>query len=274
MVTRRWGKLFWEIVANLGLLLYGGRIFVPLGDTPFKERFPRLYSISIQQAATVAEIYTNNAPNQWNLLWRRRLFVWEEELLLQLLQLIATTILLDREDRWKWVPDKGEVFTVNSTFLLISDFTVPSVLMPCWHATAFSAVWKCLAPSKINAFAWQLLHDRIPTRQNLQRRRIIEENGDMSCVLCGEVPESSLHLFIYCEFAHKISGKNLRKGMRDLAAVLEEVKVLTWKWWLSQSKCEHKDPNREYEDPLSTSSVTRYIVDRSCKSSARILKEF
>ncbi|MCH96809.1 putative non-LTR retroelement reverse transcriptase related [Trifolium medium] len=262
-----------------------------VGETPLKERFPRLYSISIQRAATVAEIYTVSDSSQWSLLWRRRLFVWEEELRLELLESIATITLSDRDDRWKWVPDKGEVFTVNSTFLLISDFTVLSVLMPCWHASAFSAIWKCPALSKVNAFAWQLLHDQIPTRHNLLHRRIIEENGDISCVLCGEALESSLHLFIYCEVAHKVwvgvfnwldvpfslphnlfsilnlliqfYGKKTRKGMcmiwnsvvwslwrcrnsvlfdngrQDWAVVLEEVKVMTWKWWLSNSKVGH-----------------------------------
>ncbi|MCI32672.1 hypothetical protein A2U01_0053886, partial [Trifolium medium] len=42
------------------------------------------------------------------------------------------------------------------------------------------AIWKCLEPSKVSAFAWQLLHDRIPTQLNLHRRRIIDAAGDRS----------------------------------------------------------------------------------------------
>ncbi|MCH90920.1 F-box family protein [Trifolium medium] len=167
----------------------------------------------------------------------------------------------------------------------------PMDLVPSWYAPSFTAIWKCPAPSKVNAFAWQLLHDRIPTRQDLYRRRIIGGGGDTSCVLCGEVSESSAHLFIYCDVALKVwvgvfewldipfslphnlfsilnhliqtGGKKLRKGLcmiwnatvwslwrrwnsvmfdngrRDTADVLDEIKVLTWKWWLSQSEVAH-----------------------------------
>jgi hypothetical protein len=42
---------------------------------------------------------------------------------------------------------------------------------------AFASLWKCLAPSKVKAFAWQLLLDRIPTRQ------ILISEGDQ--FVCG-----------------------------------------------------------------------------------------
>ncbi|MCI03186.1 ribonuclease H protein, partial [Trifolium medium] len=125
-----------------------------VGNTPLKERFPRLYSMSIQKDAKV----------------------------------INPINLSDAEDRWGWVPDKGEEFSVKSTFFLISELLSPMDLIPNWYAQSFTAIWKCPAPSKVNAFAWQLLHDRIPTRQNLYRRRIIDGGGNTSCVLCGEPP--------------------------------------------------------------------------------------
>jgi hypothetical protein len=45
------------------------------------------------------------------------------------------------------------------------------------------------------------LHGRIPTRNNLVTRRILDANGDVSCTLCGEEMEPELHLFLYCEIA-------------------------------------------------------------------------
>jgi hypothetical protein len=53
----------------------------------------------------------------------------------------------------------------------------------------------------VSGFVWQLLHGRIPTRENLVARRIIEADGDITCALCGEEKESELHLFVYCEIA-------------------------------------------------------------------------
>jgi hypothetical protein len=93
---------------------------------------------------------------------------------------------------------------VKSTFFLVSDLSVPIMFVSPWHASAFTTIWNCPSPSKVSAFAWQLLHDRLPTRINLIRRRIIEPDGDNLCIFCGECPESSLHLFVYCQVAIKV----------------------------------------------------------------------
>jgi hypothetical protein len=61
-----------------------------------------------------------------------------------------------------------------------------------------------LVASKVGDFAWQLLHNRIPTRSNLFKRPIIEAGEDRSCALCGEPEKSSMHLSIYCEVAKKV----------------------------------------------------------------------
>jgi hypothetical protein len=53
----------------------------------------------------------------------------------------------------------------------------------------------------VSAFVWQLLHGKIASKENLALRGIIDENDDISCVLCGEEKESVLHLFLYCEIA-------------------------------------------------------------------------
>jgi hypothetical protein len=175
-----------------------------VGNVPLKLQFPRLFSISSQKEAMVADVYTPGLVPSWGLLWRRRLFVWEEDLLANLLNVLHPVTLSEEDDRWRWRPEEGNDFTVKSTFLLISNLSMPAVLIPTWHAEAFKVIWKCLTPSKVSAFVWQLLHDRIPTRVNLLRRRIIDVNGDFSCPLCHDNSESSLHLFLYCDVALKV----------------------------------------------------------------------
>ncbi|GAU45902.1 hypothetical protein TSUD_401120 [Trifolium subterraneum] len=56
------------------------------------------------------------------------------------------------------------------------------------------------APSKVSALAWQLLLNRILTRDNLCYRGIIG-TAEASCPLCGGVVETSRHLFLHCNFA-------------------------------------------------------------------------
>ncbi|GAU34065.1 hypothetical protein TSUD_255610 [Trifolium subterraneum] len=62
---------------------------------------------------------------------------------------------------------------------------------------AFNYIWKSGVPSKVSALSWQLLLDRIPTRDNLWRRAVIRDD-DAVCPLCvGEV-ETARHLFLHC----------------------------------------------------------------------------
>ncbi|PNX63461.1 hypothetical protein L195_g061640 [Trifolium pratense] len=48
---------------------------------------------------------------------------------------------------------------------------------------AFKAIWNCPAPSKVGGFSWMVLHNRIPTRDNLFRRRVFRMKGSR-IVLC------------------------------------------------------------------------------------------
>lgn len=61
------------------------------------------------------------------------------------------------------------------------------------------------SPLKVNVFSWQLLQDRISTRQNLFSRRIIVDPGGISCAFCNENVESACHLFVRCLFLVQVS---------------------------------------------------------------------
>jgi hypothetical protein len=67
----------------------------------------------------------------------------------------------------------------------------------------FNNIWKSVAPSKVIAFTWQLLLDRIPTKNNLILRGIAYDSGTV-CPLCNGYDESSIHLFFHGEIAAKV----------------------------------------------------------------------
>lgn len=143
----------------------------------------------------------------------------------------------------------------------------------------FANIWKSSAPSKVVAFSWKLLRDRVPTRRDLVWRT----------VFCGIGEESALHLFLHCDVAHAVwshlmcwvdcfflippnlfvlwdcwngweTNKKLRRGLRliwhttiwllwkarnchifnnvlmELDEIVEEVKVLSWRWMLDRVK--------------------------------------
>ncbi|GAU29053.1 hypothetical protein TSUD_278100 [Trifolium subterraneum] len=72
------------------------------------------------------------------------------------------------------------------------------------HMVIFKSIWEIPTPSKVIAFSWQLLHDRVPTRDNLILRGIITQDTGGICVGCEVFPESSRHLFMHCKVAHSV----------------------------------------------------------------------
>jgi hypothetical protein len=45
----------------------------------------------------------------------------------------------------------------------------------------------------------QLLQDRVPSRQNLLKRRVIRSPSDALCAFCGASMEAVDHLFVTCD---------------------------------------------------------------------------
>jgi hypothetical protein len=176
-----------------------------VGDMPLKDKFPRLYSISTQKEDLVAEVWSPlGAGDKWRLLWRRRLFVWEEGLCGEMLQIINQISLSDEDDRWCWRPGEDAVFSVKSTYSLVANLSDSVSYFPPWQSKIFAKIWKCPAPSKVSVFVWQLLHNRIPTKGNLVARSVIVDGNASLCPMCGIDRETASHLFIYCGIARQV----------------------------------------------------------------------
>jgi hypothetical protein len=65
--------------------------------------------------------------------------------------------------------------------------------------TAGELVWHKQVPLKVSILAWRLLHDRLPTKLNLFRQRILQQADVMCMAGCGH-DESSSHLFLHCAY--------------------------------------------------------------------------
>jgi hypothetical protein len=139
----------------------------------------------------------------WKLQWRRHLFAWEEEQHRHLLEIIAPFVPSGEEDKWLWLGDDLIGFTVNSAYLLLVAEYSPRPLRDPVDDFVFKHIWKCGAPTKVCAFSWQLILDRIQTKDNLLKRRIIQAHHGI-CSLCGETLETGRHLFLHCCFVAKV----------------------------------------------------------------------
>ena len=89
-----------------------------------------------------------------------------------------------------------------------------SILAP----SVWNFFWKVKLPLKVLMFLWKFLHNCLPTFDNL-RKRGIQVAG--RCLMCDEMEESAVHLFLNCTCARAIwHGSNLGLRTSELSIPL------------------------------------------------------
>lgn len=161
-----------------------------IGEIPLKDQFPRLYRISLQKEAMIAQTLGN-------LQFRRPLREWEMQELTMLNDLLESVQLHDSNPdclQWKWSKDCK--FSVKSVYSKWEDhlFSENKIL---------NSLWKNICPPKVELFSWLAIQNGIATKSILVRRGILAQDLD-SCPLCSVTAETSNHLFLHCEFAWQV----------------------------------------------------------------------
>lgn len=64
-------------------------------------------------------------------------------------------------------------FSVKSCYTILQNLGLVVGGLTREEAGVFHDMWKSKAPSKVLAFSWNLLLDRIPTKVNLLRRHLL-----------------------------------------------------------------------------------------------------
>ncbi|GAU36466.1 hypothetical protein TSUD_166320 [Trifolium subterraneum] len=177
-----------------------------LGSVPLKNRFQRLFQVSEQCLNLIGDMISwVQGEWNWDFRWKRELSLEEFDLAHDLMQVVTQSPTLGVEDSWVWKYDPSGRFSVRSAYLTLTGSEVVSDPNPL-----LSRVWKSWAPSKVIVFSWQLLQDRVATRQNLLRRRVIRDISDSFCALCGVSVESVDHLFTSCDSIFPVWYKLVR----------------------------------------------------------------
>jgi hypothetical protein len=175
-----------------------------VGEQTLRMKFPQLYGISDQKHGRINDMgRLIDGRWQWELLWRRNRFQWEEDQFREFSEIIAPFAPNDNTDRWLWLGDGILGFTVKSAYLLLESNAVNRRILIPDEVFVYKRLWKCAAPSKVRAFVWQLLQDRAQTKENLCKRRMLELD-QQNCVLCNRHIESASHLFLHCDSVAKV----------------------------------------------------------------------
>jgi len=175
------------------------------GTIAFRAKYPRLFFLSNQKEAKVGELgsFGHTDPN-WLFSWRCPLFVWENELVTELLVDLDGFRGTLEEDVWWWRLEESGFFSVKSMYKKLEVLMLEESTILEEQGVVFDSIWKSPAPSKVVAFSWKLLHDRIPSKVNLAYRHVLPPEASLNCDLCVGMAESTNHLFIHCAFASEV----------------------------------------------------------------------
>lgn len=87
------------------------------GSTVLRVRFSRLYHLSLQVDGLVGDLgHWEGGIWVWDLSWRRPLFVWEYDLLTDLLEVAKRHSRIVREDAWYWSISPDGRYSVKSAY--------------------------------------------------------------------------------------------------------------------------------------------------------------
>ena len=164
-----------------------------VGGVSLRVCFPRLFYLSKDKGVTVAVMASRGwgvGSGTW--VWRRHIFAWEEECIRECCTLLHDIVLQERSiNRWDVVTDPSHGYIVKGAYHILTSVEEHPV------RGLFDDVWHKNVPLKVVLFAWRLLRNRLPTKDNLVRRRVLHYDANLCVGGCG-FQESATHLFLNC----------------------------------------------------------------------------
>lgn len=65
-------------------------------------------------------------------------------------------------------------------------------------------LWSATVPSKVTVFSWKVVLDRVQTRLQFRKRKLLRHFDDISCPFCKQHVETANHLLFLCQVSHYV----------------------------------------------------------------------
>ncbi|GKU94711.1 hypothetical protein SLEP1_g8164 [Rubroshorea leprosula] len=142
-----------------------------VGEDSLANVFPRLFLLDTDKYCSIYDRgYWSDGRWCWRFQWRRSTRAWEEEKLQQLIRTINHKKPVQNvKDTWRWRPDNEGNYTTRSAYKQLAKKEESTLL-------EYKNIWSAQVPSKVAAFSWQMLLDKIPTKANLAKWGILDDN--------------------------------------------------------------------------------------------------
>jgi len=148
-------------------------------------RFSRMFELAENRWALVAEMSQlewKEGGDAWR--WRRRLFAWEEENVREGISLLRNIVLpINVLNKWRSQLDPIKGYSVSAEEPI--------------DRGLIDNIWHKRVPLKVSLFSWRLIHNKLPTWDNLMRMRVLQE-GDSVCVGGCVSTKKVVHLVLGC----------------------------------------------------------------------------
>ena len=172
------------------------------GGESLSRKYGRLASNSEERSCRVQEMgHLEGDSWVWNLKWRRSWFVWEKEMIDELMDLIQLKVpKKEIKHRRLWKGIKSKSYSVKEGYETLQQQSNNE------ESDFFKNLWSIPAPSKVLTFTWKVVLDRVQTKtkEALKKRRIVMENNDYMCMLCNQTEESIAHLLFESNFWYQV----------------------------------------------------------------------
>jgi hypothetical protein len=139
---------------------------------------------------------------------------------LELTQIVSMVEFIDDEDNIIWLYESSGKFSIQSLYAIVNNREG----MPIYT----SVMWNISVPSRVYIFLWLLANNKTLTRDNLEKRRKLD---DKRCLFCNE-HESVSHLFFECCVAQRVLREIAEISGKSLGADFESVV----RFWVADKK--------------------------------------
>jgi hypothetical protein len=161
-----------------------------VNGSSLKYMFGRLFDLCLDKNISITGMCWLGwgfGVNGWR--WRRRLFAWEKDLWGDCWVVDAGVVLkVDTSNNLEWLPDLAIGYSVYRTYPILK------ILTPSELSAHFYLIWDKIVSSKVYAFAWQFVSDKLSTKSNLFSCGCLYNDSLLYSVGCDAMEDIHLNL--------------------------------------------------------------------------------